>query len=442
MSVSWAEKTGRQVARSPPVGGGGAEESEVAEAEVWQIASPRWNWWKLPHRPTLGEKGGKHSKFFSCLNKRSGRIPYLRVKSEEAEAVFPSSNLSEDLRAEKISADPEEGLFNQMGNISLHGCSKSMDDPPITSPRIKLSDGRHLAYRETGVPRSEAKFKIIIAHGFGSSKDMSFLAPQELIDDLKIHILLYDRAGYGESDPNPKRSVKSEALDIEELADQLQLGPKFYVIGVSMGSYPIWSCLYYIPHRLQGAAFVAGVVNYRWPSLPDSLTKDDFRKNLVKLTLWLLKRTPKLLYWWMTQKLFPSSNVMEKNPVFFNDRDKEVLKRTPGFELLSENKLQHKSVFKNLRRDFLVGFGKWEFDPLKLSNPFSKNESFVHLWTGLEDRVVPIELQRFVSGKLPWIKHHEVPHGGHLIVYDSDVCASILKSLLLDEETCLSTPIC
>lgn len=70
-----------------------------------------------------------------------------------------------------------------------------------------------------------------------------------MIDELGIYFLLYDRAGYGESDPNPKRSVKSEALDIEELANQLQLGSKFYVIGVSMGSYSTWSCIKYIPHR-------------------------------------------------------------------------------------------------------------------------------------------------------------------------------------------------
>lgn len=72
---------------------------------------------------------------------------------------------------------------------------------------------------------------------------------QELIDELGIYLLQYDRAGYGESDPNPKRSLKSEVLDIEELADQLKLGSKFYVVGVSMGSYATWSCLKYIPHR-------------------------------------------------------------------------------------------------------------------------------------------------------------------------------------------------
>jgi len=49
----------------------------------------------------------------------------------------------------------------------------------------------------------------------------------------------YDRAGYGESDPNPNRSMKSEALDIQELA----------VIGISMGSCATWSCVNYFPHR-------------------------------------------------------------------------------------------------------------------------------------------------------------------------------------------------
>lgn len=81
---------------------------------------------------------------------------------------------------------------------------------------------------------------------------------------------------------------------------------------------------------------MAAVVNYRWPSLPKSLIKDDFRKGLVKICLFVLKHMPGFLYWWMTQKCIPSANVMEKNTVFFSERDQEVLKRTPGFELLSE----------------------------------------------------------------------------------------------------------
>ena len=68
-----------------------------------------------------------------------------------------------------------------------------------------------------------------------------------------MYLLSYDRAGYGESDPNPKRSVKSEAFDMQELADQLEIGPRFYVIGISMGAYAAWSCLKHIPHRYDTA---------------------------------------------------------------------------------------------------------------------------------------------------------------------------------------------
>ena len=72
---------------------------------------------------------------------------------------------------------------------------------------------------------------------------------QEIVKELGIYIVSFDRPGYGESDPNPKRTVKSMALDIEELADQLELGSKFYVTGISMGGQVLWSCLKYIPHR-------------------------------------------------------------------------------------------------------------------------------------------------------------------------------------------------
>lgn len=87
--------------------------------------------------------------------------------------------------------------------------------------------------------------------------NFTMLSFQELIESLGIYFVLYDRAGYGESDPNPRRTVKSEAFDIVELADQLQIGSKFYVIGVSIGSYPTWSCLKYIPHRQKHTRLVA-----------------------------------------------------------------------------------------------------------------------------------------------------------------------------------------
>ena len=41
--------------------------------------------------------------------------------------------------------------------------------PPVTATRTRLSDGRYLAYLESGVPK-EAKYKIIFVHGFDSCR--------------------------------------------------------------------------------------------------------------------------------------------------------------------------------------------------------------------------------------------------------------------------------
>lgn len=48
--------------------------------------------------------------------------------------------------------------------------------PPITAPRIKLRDGRNLAYKEYGMPREEAKYKIIFIHGFSSCRHDAVIA--------------------------------------------------------------------------------------------------------------------------------------------------------------------------------------------------------------------------------------------------------------------------
>ena len=72
----------------------------------------------------------------------------------------------------------------------------------------------------------------------------------------------FDRPGYGESDPNPKRTLKSMALDIEELADQLGLGSKFYVVGFSMGGQYLWTCLKYIPHRYNSVSLYKGDIDF------------------------------------------------------------------------------------------------------------------------------------------------------------------------------------
>ncbi|KAF8403274.1 hypothetical protein HHK36_011376 [Tetracentron sinense] len=313
------------------------------------------------------------------------------------------------------------------------------DGPPITAPRIKLRDGRHLAYKEHGVPKDMAKYKIIFVHGFDSCRHDAVIATelsQEVAEEIGVYVLSFDRAGYGESDPNPKRTVKSTALDVEELADQLGLGSKFYVIGFSMGGQVIWSCLKYIPHRLAGATLIAPVVNYWWPGFPTNLSTEAYYQQF-RQDQWALRvshYTPWLTYWWNTQKWFPASSVAAHCPDIFSRHDKELL---PKFSLRGKHEAQIKQQgeFESLHGDMMIGFGSWEFDPMDLENPFPNNEGgSVHLWHGDEDGLVPVTLQRYIAGKLPWIHYHELPGAGHLFPLADGMGIAIIKALLLEEK--------
>ncbi|XP_047174903.1 uncharacterized protein LOC124842458 [Vigna umbellata] len=310
----------------------------------------------------------------------------------------------------------------------------SPSGPPITAPRIKLRDGRNLAYKEHGVPKDVANHKIIFVHGFDACRHDAYVAKTlspDVAEDLGVYIVSFDRPGYGESDPHPSQTVKSLALDIEELADKLGLGSKFYIIGFSLGGQVVWRCLKYIPHRLAGAVLIAPVLNYWWTGLPRNLTNEVFYRQKLQdqWTLRVAHYIPWLTYWWNTQTWFPSSSLIADSLDLLSLQDKELLpKRIDRKNHVGEVRQQgeHESV----HRDLIVAFGSWEFSPLDLENPFPNKEGLVHIWQGDEDLIVPVKVQRYIAQKLPWIQYHELQGAGHLFPHLDGISDTIVKSLL------------
>ncbi|GJV37923.1 hypothetical protein Tco_1410400 [Tanacetum coccineum] len=66
-------------------------------------------------------------------------------------------------------------------------------------------------------------------------------------------------------------------------------------------------------------------------------------------------------------------------------------------------------VYGSLYRDIMVGYGKWEFDPCDLSNPWPNNSGAAHIWQGYEDKIIPYKVNQFLSEKLPFVRYHEIP---------------------------------
>ncbi|KAG6640572.1 uncharacterized protein LOC122275909 [Carya illinoinensis] len=314
----------------------------------------------------------------------------------------------------------------------------STDGPPVTAPRIQLSDGRHLAYKEHGVPKEMATHKIVFVHGYDSCRHDATVAKTlspDIVEELGIYIVSFDRPGYGESDPNPKRTVKSMALDIEELADQLGLGSKFYVIGFSMGGQVVWSCLKYIPHRLAGVGLLTPVINYWWPGFPANLSTEAYNRQLQR-DQWALRvahHAPWLTYWWETQKWFPALSVATLIPDILSHQDRELMsKRSDRENYVAQ--VRQQGEYESLHRDLNVGFGTWEFSPMDLENPFPNKEGSVHLWQGDEDMIVPVTLQRYIAQRLPWIHYHELAGAGHLFPHADGMCDSIVKAILIGQK--------
>ncbi|KAI4384357.1 hypothetical protein MLD38_002525 [Melastoma candidum] len=311
--------------------------------------------------------------------------------------------------------------------------------PPVTAPRIVLRDGRHLAYKEHGVPRDAALHKIIFVHGFGSCRHEALIAtdtPSEIIDELGVYVASFDKPGYGESDPDPKRTTKSLALDIEELGDRLGLGARFYVAGFSMGGQAIWGCLKYIPHRLAGAVLIAPVVNFWWPGFPTNLSTQAYAQQPLS-DQWALRvahHAPWLNYWWNTQKWFAPSSVFAGSPRLSRQDMELSLKLVAEQQQSYRAEVKQQGEFESICRDMMIGFGKWEFDPMELEDPFPNKEEgrSVHLWQGDEDTLVPISLQRYIVGKLPWIRYHEITGAGHMFPKADGMSESIVRTLLYD----------
>ncbi|KAF5447505.1 hypothetical protein F2P56_033056 [Juglans regia] len=204
-----------------------------------------------------------------------------------------------------------------------------------------------------------------------------------------------------------------------------------FVIGASMGGYPVWSCLKYIPHRLLGASLLSPFVHYWWPSVPSNLSRKAFGslRPSYQWTFRIAHYTPWLFHWWMTQKWFPTLST--EGAAMFNDHDIEILKRLLEAPSNGQEKITQQGEYESLQRDIIAGYGKCEFDPTDITNPFPKNEVSVHIWQANGDRVILFQINSYLSEKLPWIHYHEVLEGGHLIFFRSDICEAVIRSLLL-----------
>ncbi|KAH7301805.1 hypothetical protein KP509_23G044100 [Ceratopteris richardii] len=300
--------------------------------------------------------------------------------------------------------------------------------PPVTAPRVQLKDGRYLAYKEIGTEKEKAAYKIINIHGFRGSRHDIPLIPKATMEELHIYYVGFDRAGYGQSDPNPGRSLKSDAQDVVELADILQLGPRFYVTATSIGGSVAWTLLKHFPHRLAGVGMLGPVTNYWWSGIPTVEAWEAFRFQPIQdqVAVSVAHYAPWLAYLWNTQNVFPKSSVVAGRFDFWSMADKKIIASFQPSNERSADEPTQQGIHESLIRDMVNMFGRWDFDPGDLIN----NGVPVHIWHGDEDSLVPLMLQKYVQRRLSWIHLHVVPGAGHLLHVMETLSDEMARTLL------------
>jgi pimeloyl-ACP methyl ester carboxylesterase/glycosidase len=123
---------------------------------------------------------------------------------------------------------------------------------PARDRRLRLRDGRQLAYAEWGVPDGSP---VLLLHGMPGSR---LLCPDELATTAAgVRLIAFDRPGYGGSDPRPGRTIVDGADDIEELIGKLDL-PPLPVVGWSSGGPYALACAARISKLVSAIGVVAG----------------------------------------------------------------------------------------------------------------------------------------------------------------------------------------
>jgi pimeloyl-ACP methyl ester carboxylesterase len=112
-----------------------------------------------------------------------------------------------------------------------------------------MSDGRQVGVHVSGNPSDRP---VVLFHGMPGSR-VGPVPSDQVLQDLGVFLVTFDRPGYGLSERLPGRRVADVAGDVREIADTLGLD-EFAVLGRSGGAPHALACAALLPQRVSRAA--------------------------------------------------------------------------------------------------------------------------------------------------------------------------------------------
>lgn len=270
---------------------------------------------------------------------------------------------------------------------------------------VTTRDGRRLAYVEVGDPDGPV---VLHNHGGPSSRlEVHLLADSATRNGIRL--IGVDRPGMGQSSAQKVRSYKGWADDLTTIADALGRR-EFGVTGWSEGGpWALAAAAHIDPARLR---HVSSIAPGSYGAFGDNSAAQYLSKIDALGGFLALRFTPgfRLMYAALgyTARHFGDSfvNSVRKS---VNEYDRDMLGR-PGvaeaFAGAVAECFAHGSA--GLVRDAEVLYRRWDFDVARITRP-------VHLWQGLDDRLVPDPINKAVADAMPGAVWHPVDGAGHFV---------------------------
>ena len=274
---------------------------------------------------------------------------------------------------------------------------------------ITTRDGRKLAFLEVGEPHGPL---VIHNHGGPSSRlEARLFASAAAKHGLRF--VCVDRPGIGQSSPQEARSYAGWADDLIAVADALGYR-EFGVTGWSEGGpWALAAAAYIDPLRLRHVTSIAGgsygTFGDNWAA--DHLSKIDALGGFLALHF---EPGFRLMYATLgiTAEHFRGTYIKELRKAV-NEYDRQIL-QPPDFEtaFCEASAECFAQGSDGLVRDSELLYRRWAFD-------VSTIERRVHMWQGMDDRLVPAPINQQVADRMPGAVWHQVEGAGHFVAVGS-----------------------
>lgn len=270
---------------------------------------------------------------------------------------------------------------------------------------ITLPDSRQFSYEVLGDPDG---VPLVVQHGTpGSWRQLAGLAATARVRGYRV--IAPDRAGYGGSTFDPKRTIGSSAHDVGSLLDALGV-TGCGMVGISGGGPTALAAGALLGDRINAIATVGGVAPMvpRDPGLPaDRLVIKLARQSELgaRLMFGLMARAGRTR----------SEQALERLASMSAEVDAKILREDASIRdaMLDDLRQASATTGRAAARDFWLFARAWDVDISQIRVP-------VDVWQGTEDRNVPFAHGRVIADRCPTAELHVVEGGGHLLINQLD----------------------